>query len=451
MSIMWKRDSRTWAAVITAAAGLVVALWAVPAIASPATDRAAAADLVVRSSAPGITATSVLVGSDQPLTGSASVGYAEIAPASQAFFDYVNDHGGVFGRRINYTVLDDASDPATAVTDERQLVSADHVFAYLNGFGVTEHAAIVDGLNTQSVPDLFVGSSCECWNEPRQHPDTFGFGTDYFEEGRLLGHYVAHTFPTATVGYIWENTSPGCCQPGVRGLDSEISPSQVVTRQPFTTAELPTDRLLPQVRAAQAAGAQILILDTLAPSAVALALLDAASIGYQPTVLDTFRLSADPVTVGGLIQRFSGGKAGPALEDGLITQDYLPSADDAINPWIALFRQIHATYQPRAPFDNLTVYGMAAADEFVQALRAAGPEPTRQSIVAAINGGRVNRHGPGLVGLDFSPLNHAGYPGEQIGTVHNGAVVLSGPVFVTRDSGPIIAVSAITTRPPRHF
>jgi ABC-type branched-subunit amino acid transport system substrate-binding protein len=441
---------------LIAATGLLLAAWGVPAVASSAGGSAqpfgaAAANTDARASAPGVTATSVLIGSDQPFTGSAAAGYGEIAPASRAFFDFVNDHGGVFGRRISYNVLDDASNPATAAADERQLVSGVGVFAYLNGFGVTEHAAIVDDLNAQGVPDLFVGSSCECWNQPRQRPDTFGFGTDYREEGRLLGNYVAHRFPTAKIGYIWENTSPGCCQPGVRGLDSEIPASQVVTRQPFTTDELSVDRLLPQVRTAQAAGAQVLILDTLAPSAVALALLDAASMGYHPTILDTFRLSADPVIVGGLLQRFSGGKAGPALEDGLITQDYLPSAADTHNPWISLFRQIHDTYEAKAPFDNLTVYGMAAAYEFTRALRAAGPKPTRQSIVAAVNAGRVNVGGPGLVPLDYSPLNHAGYAGEQIGVVHNGVIMLNGPAFVTHDDDPIIAVDVTTTRPPRHF
>src|SRR5258708_384425 len=74
---------------------------------------------------------------------------------------------------------------------------------------------------------------------------------------------------------------------GVQQLDSEIPPAQIVTRQSFTLADLAATRLLPQVQAAQAAGAQVLVLDTLAPAATALVLLAAASIGYHPHVLDT--------------------------------------------------------------------------------------------------------------------------------------------------------------------
>jgi ABC-type branched-subunit amino acid transport system substrate-binding protein len=434
---LW-RPSRLRLAGFVAAGAVIIAAWGVPSLASAAPPP---------SPVPGVTPTNVVIGSDQPLTGRAATGFGEIGPATRAFFTFVNAHGGVHGRTITYTYLDDASNPATAIADENALEP--QVFAYVNGFGVTEHAAIVDTLNAHGVPDLFVGSSCDCWNEPEQRPETFGFGTDYPEEGRLMGHYVARTFPTATVAYIWENSSPGCCQRSMQELDTQIPASRVVTRQPFTPAELPSDRLLPQVRAAQAAGAQVLVLDTIAPAAVALALLDAASLGYHPTVVDTFHLSADPVTVGGLIRQFSGGAASPSLEDGLITQDYLPSASDTANPWIALFRQVHDAYEPTAPFDNMSVYGMTAASTFVQALWAAGPHPTRQSIVNAVNRGEVNLGGPAAP-FDFSPMNHAGYGGEEIGTVADGGIGLAGPVFFSHDTGPIIALPPTRTKPHQH-
>jgi hypothetical protein len=301
------------------------------------------------------------------------------------------------------------------------------------------------------VPDLFASAGCTCWNEPAQRPETFGSGPDYPAEGRLAGRYLTRTFPGARIGYIWEDEPVGCCQQAVQELDSEIPPAQVVTRQRFTTDELPTDRLLPQVEAAQAAGAQVVVLDTLAPQAVALGLLDAANLGYHPTFFVPSSGSSDPNTVGTFIQRFSGGKASPALEDGVLTEDFLPSAADATNPWIKLFRQIHDTYEPQQPFDNPTVFGMTVAFDFTEALRAAGPNPTRESIVAAVNRGALNVGGPGLVPLDFSFVNHGGYAGERVGTVSDGAIVLAGPVFLVHDTGPILVVPANRARPPRHF
>jgi hypothetical protein len=152
---------------------------------------------------------------------------------------------------------------------------------------------------------------------------------------------------------MWE--ADGCCIGGVRELEAEIPQSHVATSQPFTIADLTSTLLRPQVRAAQASGVRVLVLDTLAPAAVAEVFLDAASVGYRPTIVDTFRLSADPTAVATWIARLSRGKASPTLENGLTTEDYLPSASDTANPWIRLFLKIHNIYEPRTPFDNLTI------------------------------------------------------------------------------------------------
>ncbi|HET6529608.1 MAG TPA: ABC transporter substrate-binding protein, partial [Actinoplanes sp.] len=49
---------------------------------------------------PGVTDTEILVGTHMPLTGPAAAGYSKIAPATKAYFDYVNASGGVNGRKI---------------------------------------------------------------------------------------------------------------------------------------------------------------------------------------------------------------------------------------------------------------------------------------------------------------------------------------------------------------
>src|SRR6516162_5356835 len=71
--------------------------------------------------APGITKTQILIGSHQPLTGPAAPGYSEIAPAANAYFQYVNAHGGIYGRKIKYTYLDDGYDPSKTSNVVRQL------------------------------------------------------------------------------------------------------------------------------------------------------------------------------------------------------------------------------------------------------------------------------------------------------------------------------------------
>ena len=96
-----------------------------------------------RSSAPGVTATSITFGTHQPLTGPAAPGYSEIAPASQAYFNYVNAHGGVFGRKIHLIIKDDAYNPTNTVTVVHQLVLQNNVFGIFEGLGTPTHTKVV--------------------------------------------------------------------------------------------------------------------------------------------------------------------------------------------------------------------------------------------------------------------------------------------------------------------
>src|SRR3954453_6764385 len=87
------------------------------------------------SSSEGVTKTTVTIGSHQPLTGPAAPGYSEIAPASNAFFKYLNAQGGVNGRSIKYVYKDDGYNPTNTVNVVKQLVLQDKVFAIFDGLG----------------------------------------------------------------------------------------------------------------------------------------------------------------------------------------------------------------------------------------------------------------------------------------------------------------------------
>src|SRR5260370_7740976 len=82
-----------------AATAMVVAACSSSGTAS-STPSAKSKSQALTSSAPGITPTSILIGSHQPLTGVAAPGYSEIAPSANAYFQYVNAHAGIFGRKI---------------------------------------------------------------------------------------------------------------------------------------------------------------------------------------------------------------------------------------------------------------------------------------------------------------------------------------------------------------
>lgn len=391
---------------------------------------------------PGVTATTITIGSTDPLTGTAAPGYSEIAPAAQAYFDYVNANGGINGRKITLKYLDDAYNPTQTVTLTKQLVLQDKVYAVVGSLGTPTHTKVVDFLNSERVPDLFVASGCTCWDAPKQHPYTFGWQPDYTVEGKILGQYLTQNYAGKKVAYFYQDDDFG--KGGVAGLDKYIPSNLVVSRQSYEPGN--TD-VTAQVSAIANAKPDVVVLFTI-PAYTALFKLTALKLGFSPTIAVS-NVGSDPTTTEGLLQAFAKSAGAsisqPAqLVEGMITDGYLPSLGDTSNSWTALWKKIHDQYVPQLPFDGNVVYGMAYAYTFAQVLAAAGKNPTRDSLVAALEKGGLT--GPGLTPFRYSSSSHAGYTGVQVAIVHNGALDVTGtPLTTDNGSGPI---TPYTTTPP---
>jgi ABC-type branched-subunit amino acid transport system substrate-binding protein len=393
-------------------------------------------------SAPGITATTITIGSHQPLTGVAAPGYDEISPASNAYFQYVNAHGGVYGRKIVYKVLNDQYDPTITSTDVHQLVLQDNVYAIFNGLGTPTHLAVVKYLNSSKVPDVFVASGCECWNETSTEPYTTGWQLDYVREGKILGNYIKQHFAGKKIGYFYQDDEFG--MDGVKGLDDEIPKSQVVAQESYNPA---VTNVAPQVTALKAAGAQVVVSFSV-PAFTALLKLGMLKLNFSPQLVVS-DVGSDPITLAGLLESFAkqGGAtvSGNQLTQGIITDGYLPSLGSTSNTWIQLLNKIHSTYLQKLPLDGNVAYGIAAAYTFVQAMFKAGRNPTRQDLINAINSGLPE--GPSVAPYAFSKTNHDGITGAYMAVVKNGALTPLGPVQVT-DTSASGAVTTYSTSQP---
>lgn len=399
------------------------------------------------SNEPGVTATTITIGSTDPLTGPAAPGYSEIAPAAQAYFNYVNANGGIDGRKITLKYLDDAYNPTQTVTLTKQLVLQDKVFAVVGSLGTPTHTKVVDFLNSERVPDLFVASGCTCWDQPKQHPQTFGWQPDYTIEGKILGQYIEQHFAGKKVAYFYQDDDFG--RDGVMGLDKYVPSGDVVSRQPYQPGN--TD-VTAQVTAIANAKPAIVVLDSI-PAYTALFKLTSLKLGFNPQLVVS-NVGSDPTTTEGLLSAFAK-QAGatvsqPAqLIEGMISDAYLPSLGDLSNSWIALFKKIHDQYVPNLPFDGNVVYGMAYAYTFAQALAADGKNPTRQGLINELEKGNLT--GPGLVPFRYSANSHAGYTGVQVAVIHNGALVPQGQPLVTDDgSGSITSYTGSPATAPSN-
>ena len=245
------------------------------------------------SNVPGVTATSITFGSHQPLTGPVAPGYSEIAPASQAFFDYVNAHGGVFGRKIHLIYKDDAYNPAQTVNVVHQLVLQDKVFGIFEGLGTPTHTKVVGFLNAEKIPDMFVASGCPCWDDGTKQPYTFGWQPNYTIEGKILGQYLKQHFAGKKVGILYQDDDFGLG--GLAGIEDEVPASDIVAKESYQPG---TTTLAAQITAIKTDKAQVMV-DFTVPIYTAIAQLTSFTLGYKPQLVVS-NVGIDPITVGGL-------------------------------------------------------------------------------------------------------------------------------------------------------
>ena len=439
---MKKSQRLRWqtAAIVTAAAlGVAACSSSSSSSSSSSASSGSSSSAALTASAPGITPTTITIGSHQPLTGPAAPGYSEIAPASNAYFQYVNANGGIYGRKIVYKYLDDGYDPTKTASIVRQLVLQDNVYAIFNGLGTPTHLAAVSFLNSQKVPDVFVASGCDCWNAPSTYPETFGWQLDYISEGKILGQYIAQHFKGEKVGFFYQNDEFGL--DGVKGLSDEIPASMVVSKQSYVPTNV---NVGPAVAALRASGAQVVVSFSI-PAFTALLKLNSLKLGFSPQLVVS-NVGADPITLSGLLEAYAkqGGATvnGNQLTAGIITDGYLPTLGDTSNSWTALFKKVHDTYDAKAPFDGNVYYGEAVAYTFVQAMLKAGRNPTRADLVNAINAGLPQ--GPAVAPYAYSSTDHDGVTGAYMGVITNGVLTQEGPVLTTDTtaSGAITTVTA---------
>jgi branched-chain amino acid transport system substrate-binding protein len=326
---------------------------------------------------PGVTPTQIVLGATGPLTGSESA-YAPTLTGAQAYFDYVNAHGGVNGRKIVYKVEDDQYNPVETVQLTQKLIEQEGVFAIFNSIG-TEHAlAVRDYLNARKVPQLFVGSGAAVIGaQHAKYPWTIGLLPSFTGEGLIYGRLIAKNQPKAKIGVLYENDEYGHeLLAGLkRGLGSRAN--QIVATQPYALLDT---NVVSQVTALKASGADTFVIFAL-PQQAAEAFVAASKLGWKPTEYVT-SVSIDPVVMK-IVHLSSDASVGAGATSTAFLHDPT-NPTQKHSAGVKLYLQIMKRYLPgEDPKAVAHIYGMMAAYAMVDALKQAGRNLTRASLLHA--------------------------------------------------------------------
>jgi branched-chain amino acid transport system substrate-binding protein len=327
-------------------------------------------------STPGVTATTITVGGTVPITGPAAL-FGSIGRGADAYFKYVNARGGVFGRKIKYIYLDDAYDPARTVQLTRELVEQDHVLAIVNSAGTDNVLAVRDYLNAAKVPQLFVGTGAAAVGDDwKTHPWTIGYLPSHRGEGVIYGRYIAKNIANAKIGVLYENSDYGKDLTGGLRKGLAAKAGEIVTAQAYEPTDSSIDS---QMAALKASGANVLVLNA-TPQYAILAYVALHKFGWHPQVfIASVNISPNVMD----IIRASVGKD----VSGALSIAFVKDPTDKVwakDPVVALYHKILAKYAPGAKAEDVyNFYGMAVAFTTVDALKHAGKNLTRESLLKA--------------------------------------------------------------------
>jgi ABC-type branched-subunit amino acid transport system substrate-binding protein len=328
---------------------------------------------------PGVSAKEIHVGGTTPLTGEASAG-SGTAIGAEAYFKYVNARGGVHGRQIKYTYLDDGYDPGRTVQATRQLVQQENVFAIFNSLGTAQNLAIRPFLNQVGVPHLFIASGYGGWaRDGGRYPLSMGYIPTYTGEGQLYARDVLKKRPRARIGVLYQDDDYGREMLAAleRGLGKKKS--LIVQKQSYDSTATDVQSQIAKLKSSRV---DVFMNFAFGKFAVQ-GFVYANRLAWKPALTYVNAVAASTTVMaiaseGGLNKRTNGAITAAFFKD--------PAAPAfAKDKGIKLFRSIVKRYIPRGDVRNgYYLAGMASAYSFVDALQKAGRNPTRRSLMAAM-------------------------------------------------------------------
>ena len=341
-------------------------------------------------STPGVSKKQITIGGTFPFTGPASL-YKTIPVAEQAYYAYVNAHGGVFHRKINDIALDDGYDPSKTVPQTKKLVEQDHVFAVVGSLGTAPILSTWKYLNQKKVPQVLVATGDAYWGQcvhkacpsagattPR--PWTEGWQPNYPGEAKVYAKYILKNKPNAKIGVLYQNDAYG--KNYLNGLTNGLGShkSQIVDAESYSVGDS-AQVIGTHVAVLKAHGADTFVIFA-TPTPTIQALVARTLIGWSPLTLVN-NVSANRLFA------LAAGQNGASL-NGMVSSTYTASQTVQANlKGMKLGKQIIHQYAPSldqswAEGDGNLVYGLAVAWTFVDALHHAGKNPTRAGLMKAL-------------------------------------------------------------------
>lgn len=370
----------------------------------------------------GVTDTEITIGITTPLSGPAAL-WGATGMGAKAWADYVNEMGGVHGRKIKVILKDDSYNPARALANLTEMKGK--IFAVNALLGTAVVNACKDFFFDNKVPLVDAFGDVRIWASYPKDKLKYIFVSypDYEDEAQYLAAYAIKNMGAKKLSVFYQKDDFG--KMGLAGVKLTVSKNQGKAALTGSVPYEVTERTLAtQALTLKESEADTVFLYT-TMSHAALILKEMAKIGYRPKVLTSFPM-ADPIMF-----NVAGGDVWEGVYPAGAGQVGVPGepAQDKI-------AQILKKYEPKlAGKEYLAVLGAVSMMQLVEGLKNAGRNLTQKSFINGME--TIKNWRPEGIGapITFSPTRHHGLNGSRMLHAEKGkhvplsAYVIHKPLF----------------------
>jgi ABC-type branched-subunit amino acid transport system substrate-binding protein len=339
---------------------------------------------------PGASDTEIKLGQSTPLSGPASAFGAGAGRAVVGYFDMLNTQGGINGRKISFTQLDNAYSAPKAVEQSRRLIEDVGVLAEVGTIGTAPNVAIQKYLNAKQVPQLFITAGGRRFNDPKTFRWTVPLYPDFETEGRVVAKYISNIKPDAKIGVLYQNDDYG--KDYLKGLRAGLGPkaAQIIAEASYELAEPTIDSQIVQLKAA---GVDTLI-EQSSSKAAAQSIRKVHELNWKPLHV----IGGSTASVETILK-----PAGLEASKGLVTTQFLKQPGDpawANDDEVKAYKDFLKQYAPTAnPDDYSVLVAYMNVHAVTLALQKCGDRLTRDNLIrqaTSLNGERLPMMLPGV-------------------------------------------------------
>ncbi|MDN5844398.1 MAG: ABC transporter substrate-binding protein [Alcaligenaceae bacterium] len=348
---------------------------------------------------PGITDTTIKIGLFSPLSGPGMAYGFDVVNAAKMYYDKINKEGGIHGRKIELVVEDTRCNANDLVAAVKKLVEQDHVFLLNGGSCSSAVVAAKEFVERAKVPFIMLNASGDGALYPPSKYIYGAFSISQYAVGGSMVEFAVDHLKAKKIGYINHDDAYGTWNLTAAKFQAKQHPGTTLDVQ--SVSPNINDATAPVLKE-RAANPDVLLLTTYARPA-ALIIKKAHQLGWTKPIVLAVNGTAD-------LTQLVENVGGPDALKNFYIQDVVAGLpDDPKMKWVYdMYKEYYPELaaKPGHP-QSYMAYGIPPAMTVVQALKDAGPEPTREKVLAALEHMTLDTGvmaGP----IQFTPTDHAG-------------------------------------------